>query len=693
MMQSQHEPRPIFICDEFITALDALPAEKRKQAWDKVKLLATNPFHNSLQCHRLNGAKGLWECYVNSGDRIIYDIEDGTLRLWKIGDHSLIDRVHRLSFAGHTRFRRMEQQTAEISGQMAFQIPDEWFDTPEAEQSLNLFATLPASHLRILGVPAGLIKAVREAPSAEALETIEGLPEHVLYWLTELATRPATDFDPAQLIYRTTLDRLDGYVTGRLKQLMLNLTPDQQQFVERSTPGAMLLRGCAGSGKTSVLIYRAIRYAEQAERVLLLTFNKPLAQALEAFIEELIGPLPNNLTVKHLDSWLMTFLHHRGYELEIAETEEREAMLKAALAEIKNGATSTTAEYSLSFIRDEIHDVIKANALETFEDYLKWQRHGRKKALQTSQRQVVWDVYERYEAKLHDAGKVDWRNGPLFALQELAQRPLDELYDHVLIDETQDLTGAQFKVAQKIVHHTNGQPSLFLVGDSSQTLYTRGFTWQQIGLSLQGHSFRIRRNFRSTRQIAEAAAELLRHNEIFSSAQEMVDPAQSQRDGPRPILINYAQDGQDKALVRERILSLVEDQSFRLSDFAILCPTRELCSEYVTVLKMADIPCIEHDGRRFDVLEDHVKVLTLHAAKGLEFPVVFVAGLKEGVLPRRFRHVDDDEAALELERQRVLLYVGMTRAAEALFLVAPLQHPSRFVGELGATIHHEPAAP
>ncbi len=692
MAQSQHDPLPIFICDEFITALDTLPAEKRKQAWDKVKLLATNPFHNSLQAHRLHAAKGLWECYINAGDRIIYDIEDGTLRLWKIGDHSLIDRVHTLSFAGHTKFRRMEQQTAETSRQLTFQIPEAWFDAPEAEQSQNQFATLPTSHLRILGVPAALIKAVREAPSIEALEAIDGLPEHVLFWLTELATNPRLDFDPARLIYRTTLDRLEGYMAGRLKQLMLNLTPDQQQFVERSTPGAMLLRGCAGSGKTSVLIYRAIRHAEQGENVLLLTFNRALAQALEAFIEELIGPLPDNLTVKNLDSWLMTFLRSRGHDPGIVESAERETMLKAAVAEVKNTAASTAAEYSVSFFRDEINDVIKANALETLDDYLAWQRYGRKKALQTSQRHVVWDVYQRYEAKLSDARKMDWRDVTLLALKELEQRPLDDLYDHVLIDESQDLTGAQFKVVQKIVCHIDGQPSLFLVGDSSQTLYTRGFAWQQIGLQLQGHSFRIRRNFRSTRQIAEAAAALLAHNTIFTSVQEMVDPAQSQRDGPRPILISYAEDGQDCALVRERILSLVEDQSFRLADFAILCPTHDLCRDYLAALKMVEIPCIEQVDGRFDVLEDHVKVLTLHAAKGLEFPVVFVVGLRDGLLPFPLRRSDADEAALELERQRVLLYVGMTRAAEALYLVAPLRRTSQFVNELGATIHHEPVA-
>src|SRR6266536_778306 len=109
-LQLQRQPLPILICDEFMMVLDSFPADKKKQAWEKIKRLATNPFHNSLNAHRIHNAKGLWECYVNSADRIIYEVADGMLRLWKIGDHRLIDRVRSLSFAPHTRFRRLEHE-------------------------------------------------------------------------------------------------------------------------------------------------------------------------------------------------------------------------------------------------------------------------------------------------------------------------------------------------------------------------------------------------------------------------------------------------------------------------------------------------------------------------------------------------------------------------------------------------------
>lgn len=84
----------------------------------------------------------------------------------------------------------------------------------------------------------------------------------------------------------------------------------------------------------------------------------------------------------------------------------------------------------------------------------------------------------------------------------------------------------------------------------------------------------------------------------------------------------------------------------------------EMLSEF---LAHASLEAGEHEA---DASEPHVHLMTLHAAKGLEFPVVFLVGMEEGVFPGRQSY--DDEKRLEEERR--LCYVGMTRAMEKLFM-------------------------
>ncbi|EPE37458.1 DNA helicase II [Candidatus Photodesmus katoptron Akat1] len=97
---------------------------------------------------------------------------------------------------------------------------------------------------------------------------------------------------------------------------------------------------------------------------------------------------------------------------------------------------------------------------------------------------------------------------------------------------------------------------------------------------------------------------------------------------------------------------------------------------------------LRSDENQTGEFEDAVQLMTLHSAKGLEFPLVFIVGLEEGLFPSQI----SIENSLSLEEERRLCYVGMTRAMEKLYIIHAgvrrlygqnkYRKASRFISEL-----------
>jgi len=140
----------------------------------------------------------------------------------------------------------------------------------------------------------------------------------------------------------------------------------------------------------------------------------------------------------------------------------------------------------------------------------------------------------------------------------------------------------------------------------------------------------------------------------------------------------YIQDGTDEGQIRwENILEL----RTVARDYAELPVETALTTFLEEVALVSDV----------DNLDDRVDaptLLTLHAAKGLEFPVVFVVGMEEGLFPHS-RSMDDPE---QMEEERRLCYVGVTRAKERLYFIhtfrrtlygeSSVREPSRFLRDI-----------
>ena len=692
----------VFMSKDFDKAFRQLQPQKQKIVRQKIDFLRVNPKYPSLNVHQLSRlGKDIWEMYLDRGARLLYEIRGQSLILWQVGGHAVVDHAHQLKFDHPSRLLPWELQ---VGASSTPQEPVELVPTPTYRQAPTLDGVLPAAesedleqnyfayfraaHLNILGVPESQVPLVKAAQTLKEVFALPGLPEQALHHLMDLVTSPDMQtvlLDSSQLLYRTRLDRLDGYLEGRIKKLMLYLHPAQQGFVDVDRP-LHLLKGTAGCGKTTIGIYRAIRLAEEGSRVLVVTFNKILASATETLLEELVGrPLPSNLEVRTIHSVMVSLLSSRLNIPKDAQRSLPRKFLHEALVEVRSLDKTQVLKRDETFFQEEIQNIIKGLNLVSVEAYKTIKRYGRKTALGPAQREAVWKVYQAYQKRMDAARFHEWADTALLVLRQAEQGPLNKVYDHIIVDEAQDLKPVDLRVVQLLVAP---QGTLMVLGDAAQTLYSRGFSWVQAGIAARGHTSLLHVNYRNTSQIAEAASQLIMKNVLMRASNEYVDPQWTRREGAVPLLLRASASYQQIDLVAQEILKLLSEQRCRLSDIAILSCDNGSCSLYKDILIDRGLPAVMHQDASFNILEEQIKVMTIYSAKGLEFPIVFLMGLIFGDFPRPLReHVqDDEEAGLEIERARMLCYVGMTRAADLLYLVTVRGQESPFIRELAGKI-------
>jgi DNA helicase-2/ATP-dependent DNA helicase PcrA len=156
----------------------------------------------------------------------------------------------------------------------------------------------------------------------------------------------------------------------------------------------------------------------------------------------------------------------------------------------------------------------------------------------------------------------------------------------------------------------------------------------------------------------------------------------------------FLQDGTEEG---EERWANVQELRAKAQGYDELTPDNALAAFLEDVSLVQDVDQLDEQGNRGEA----VTLITLHAAKGLEFPYVFLIGVEEGVLPHQ-RSVDDPR---QLEEERRLFYVGITRAMRGLYLVRALRRtmygsssagmPSRFLRDVPqdlAMVTHGPGA-
>jgi DNA helicase-2/ATP-dependent DNA helicase PcrA len=140
----------------------------------------------------------------------------------------------------------------------------------------------------------------------------------------------------------------------------------------------------------------------------------------------------------------------------------------------------------------------------------------------------------------------------------------------------------------------------------------------------------------------------------------------------------------EKSIEAQSRLENLEELLSVTKNFEDSSEDRSLVAFLTDLALVADIDSLDDDGEKVD----SITLMTLHSAKGLEFPVVFLIGLEEGVFPHSRSLMEE----MEMEEERRLAYVGITRAEQSLFITnaqmrtlfgrTNMNPASRFISEI-----------
>lgn len=530
-------------------------------------------------------------------------------------------------------------------------------------------------------VPADILGRVMDGLYPAPVERIARQPDQVL-------------LDPDDLL---------AYAEGTLTSFLLRLDEQQEPFTSWALAGPTLVKGGPGSGKSTVALYRLrnivaheLENSGSVPSILFTTYTNALINSSESLLRQLLrdtldldpdAELPKDLRITTLHRTALWITHHSGQSPKIAGGEKQMQALDAARASLKPRAFGDMQKLAISaslqglrddYLLEEFDWVIEGQDCRTEDDYQQARRIGRGIPFSEKTRTAVWQLYTAYRRDLEARGLLTWGQVLQFALDQVRDGHFTQRWDYVVVDEAQDLTPTAVALCVELCHAPTG---LFLTADANQSLYNRGFRWRNVhdDLQVQGRTRILKRNYRSTREIAQAAAQIVAQN-------GEADPDALQQDyvhsGAYPVI--YAASGsEDQARwLARHIYDAAHELRLPLNSAVVLVHSSSLGESLAAALTQHGLPARFMSSRSFEMEDPHLKVTTLHAAKGLEFPIVAIAHVEAGRLPRDTNATEPDEIEAFLQAQRRLFYVGCTRAMRYLFITHDRQVPSRFLENL-----------
>lgn len=462
-----------------------------------------------------------------------------------------------------------------------------------------------------------------------------------------------------------------------------DLNDAQWQAVAYQDSHLLIVAG-PGTGKTHTITYRILRTIKdlkQDQKILAITFTNKAAQEMRTRLEVKDSKFWKQVTVGTFHRFALSLL--------------REFSEHTALPKDFQIALPQDIQGFLSEIFPNKNPLERKKTL----DEISWVKST----------QLVIDAsqdYQKYHRFLRAKGLIDFddilREALILLENEEILAKVQQRYRYVFVDEYQDINLIQVALLKVLVQEGI---VLTVIGDPNQSIY--GFRGSQVKFFTRfeedfpgAKKLYLTENYRSTVNLLTASSQVIAKD----NTQKVPEAVAKIYDEGRLAIHEAATDRAEAEYVVHQIeqliggVSMFSQDSNRVEtyrkaqrsfgDIAILYRLNAQKNVIIEALehlgipytvsskpkiKKEDLESLEQQAKddvllqQFEEILDYkvekVSLLTLHAAKGLEFPVVFIIGCEAKLLP-----LDINDLKGDSQEERRLFYVGMTRAKEHLFL-------------------------
>lgn len=367
--------------------------------------------------------------------------------------------------------------------------------------------------------------------------------------------------------------------------------------------GPMIVIAGAGSGKTRVLTYRiAYLMSEGVDsfNILSLTFTNKAAKEMKNRISKIVGAEAKNLWMGTFHSVFAKILRFEGDKLgfpsnfTIYDSNDSQHLIRSIIKEKNLDKDIYKYKQILSRISSFKNSLITVNA------YLKNPELQEADAM--AKRPRLGEIYQEYVDRCFKSGAMDFDDLLLRTNELLTRFPevlakYQQKFKYILVDEYQDTNHSQYLIVRAL---SDRYQNICVVGDDAQSIY--GFRGANINniLNFQKDysdvkSFRLEQNYRSTRNIVDAANSIIEKNKTKLDKVVWTENLEGSKIHVNR-LVNDAEEGR---FVANSIMEKCMQQGAKNGEFAVLYRTNAQSRSIEDALRRKDIPYRIYGGLSF----------------------------------------------------------------------------------------------